>query len=141
MFHLIYLSSATNLFSAEELKELLRVSRINNSLLDVTGMLLYRDGNFLQVLEGDEEETVRGLYAKILRDPRHKGTIVVLAEEIPQREFSEWSMGFRELNAQDEPGIEGYSDFLNGDWTVSQMPNELLSKCRRLLNMFRRNVR
>ena len=54
MFHLVYVSSAVRPFSKSELVELLNVTRDNNSRLGVTGMLLYRDGNFMQVLEGGE---------------------------------------------------------------------------------------
>ncbi len=64
MFFLVYVSSATRPFSGEDLRALLATCRKNNAELGVTGMLLYKDGNFMQVLEGDEE-AVRGLYEKI----------------------------------------------------------------------------
>src|SRR5687767_6279847 len=108
MFHLVYVSSAINLFNSDELKDLLEISRRNNSALDITGMLLYRDGNFIQALEGDEQ-AVRALFEKISRDPRHKGIVTLVQGETPEREFPDWSMGFRNLNDPDESKLAGYS--------------------------------
>ena len=55
MFHLVYFSSATKEFTKPELQKLLDEGRKKNSKLGVTGMLLYKDGNFMQVLEGEEK--------------------------------------------------------------------------------------
>ncbi len=63
MFSLTYVSSAVRPFAEDELADLLAVSRQNNARLGITGMLLYKDGNFMQVLEGEEAE-VRTLYEK-----------------------------------------------------------------------------
>ncbi len=64
MFFLVCVSSATRPFSGEDLRALLETCRKNNAGSGVTGMLLYRDGKFMQVLEGDEG-TVRALYEGI----------------------------------------------------------------------------
>ena len=55
MICLIYASSATKAMSQDELKALLAKARTNNQRDNITGMLLYNDGNFLQVLEGEAE--------------------------------------------------------------------------------------
>lgn len=54
MFRLIYVSSATAPFTEQQLEELLQESRRNNLSADITGMLLYREGKFMQTLEGPE---------------------------------------------------------------------------------------
>jgi len=113
MFHLIYLSSAVAPFSAADLQALLEISRRNNTASDVTGLLLYRDGDFLQVIEG-EEAVLDQLYAKISRDPRHRRLTVLFRESIPSREFKDWSMGFRDLSST--PG-QGFNDLLNSSWS------------------------
>lgn len=64
MLQIVYASSATKAFSKAELVELLTQVRAKNSRLGVTGMLLYKDGNFLQVIEG-EEAIIRGLYQSL----------------------------------------------------------------------------
>jgi Sensors of blue-light using FAD len=56
MFSVVYLSEASVPFSEKDLRELLTKSRENNSELGLTGMLLFKSGNFLQVLEGKKEK-------------------------------------------------------------------------------------
>ncbi len=51
-FFLVYVSSATRPFFREDLRVLLETCRKNNAELGVKGMLLYKDGNFTQVLKG-----------------------------------------------------------------------------------------
>ncbi len=109
---LIYGSSAVEPFSEADLVTLLAKSRENNHRLGVTGILLYQDGNFLQVLEG-EDTTVAALYQTISADPRHRGILTFMKRPIPQREFSDWEMGFVNLDTTDAEQIPGYSPYLN----------------------------
>lgn len=73
-------------------------------------MLLYSEGSFMQVLEG-EEETVEALMSKIADDPRHHEIIVLSREPIEARDFGKWSMSFRGLNAQDARSWPGFAPF------------------------------
>lgn len=98
MLQLVYVSSATHLFSKTELLELLTKSRIKNSALGITGMLLYKEGNFMQLLEG-EANAVHRLYDTIHKDPRHHNSIVLVDEPAKTPFFRDWSMGFRDLSA------------------------------------------
>ena len=93
MFHLLYTSTASRLLSADELKAILVVARKANEACDVTGILLYCDGSFMQLLEGDET-TVRALYEKICRDPRHLDVQIVATIDSAERWCGDWSMGF-----------------------------------------------
>ena len=63
----------------------------------LTGMLIYCEGNFVQVLEG-EPEVVEAIYARILNDLRHKEIIEVSHQSIDQRSLGHWSMGFRAID-------------------------------------------
>jgi hypothetical protein len=112
MITLLYLSSAGKKFSDSELIDLLSKARKNNSRLNVTGMLLYHDGNFLQVLEGEEDD-VRPLFETISQDPRHQSVIKLIERPITERMFGEWSMAFRTLDDLPTGELAGYSDFLN----------------------------
>ena len=112
LISLIYVSSALVPFSKGDLTILLETSRRNNALIDVTGMLVYRDGNFMQAIEG-EEQTIHKLQEKIECDPRHGGLITLLTQRIETRQFPEWSMGFRNLADPALRIIPGYSEFLN----------------------------
>lgn len=94
MKRLVYTSKARRQMSENDINRILSVSRINNSLYGVTGMLLYRDGTFLQVLEGkgaDLSET----YARIRRDKRHYDCKLLMEEGIVQRAFQGWEMAYR----------------------------------------------
>ena len=138
VFSLVYVSSATLPFSGEDLRALLATCRKNNAELGVTGMLLYKDGNFMQVLEGDEE-AVRGLYDRIETDPRHNGEIVLQQGPAEERQFPDWSMGFRDLTSPEEKSTPGYSEFLNSPLTGREFSGNP-SRAQRLLLTFKRTM-
>lgn len=135
MIHLVYLSSATHLFSKQELLDLLQKARSNNHQLNVSGMLLYKDGNFIQVLEGEAAQ-VRPLFETINRDPRHSGVIVLLDEEISERQFPDWSMGFRDLSDKAVQSLPGFSQFMNQADNLQRLKEDPTG-CLDLLNFFR----
>ena len=94
MYHLMYASYAKQDFSENDLTELLIKARVNNSNLGITGMLVHRAGNFIQVLEG-EEAAVKDLYEIIRADERHAGEIIISEGAISERQFDKWAMDFR----------------------------------------------
>ena len=138
LFSLTYVSSAVRPFSSSQLVELLNTSRRNNTDAGLTGMLLYKDGNFMQVLEGPEE-TVRRVHGKILRDPRHCGMIVLLEHEIANRQFGDWSMGFRNLDDPQLTGTPGFSEFMNTALTSTQFRDNP-SFAQKLLASFKKRM-
>jgi hypothetical protein len=112
MLSVVYVSTAAVPFSEEALSALLERSQANNARLGLTGILLYKDGQFMQALEG-EEDTVRGLYAVIAADPRHGGVRTLLEEQVPVRQFPDWTMGFRLLTDDAVRQIPGYNTFFD----------------------------
>lgn len=100
----------------EELVELLRKSHQKNVPEDITGMLLYKDGSFMQVMEGPEENVFR-LYNRILEDPRHKGIITLLKGPLEKREFGNWSMAFQNIDKLSPEDRAASSSFLNEPFT------------------------
>jgi hypothetical protein len=130
MFHIIYLSSEARKLTEKDLDELLRESREKNKRLGVTGMLFYRDGFFLQVIEG-EEATIRPLYGKIYSDRRHRVLKTLFSEEITARKFQNWSMAFRDLSTERRLTIpDGYGDLKNRAGSEEQV--EAFSKKARV---------
>lgn len=138
MFFLVYASSATRPFSESDLSDLLATSRENNARVGITGMLLYKDGNFMQVLEG-EERAVRALYGKIGIDPRHKGEITLVRGFAGGRQFPDWSMGFRDLDSPEARAAPGYSEFLNTSLTGREFSADP-TRAQRLLLTFKRTM-
>jgi hypothetical protein len=114
LLSLVYTSASTHLMTEAELDALLMKSRERNSQLGLTGMLLYYDGAFIQVLEGPEEN-VRMLYTRIGQDPRHHRVIRLLEEYIPERNFPDWSMGYHRLKRADLEQIDGSMSFAEVD--------------------------
>jgi len=134
-YFLVYVSSAVRLFSRAELDEILATSRKNNAALGISGILLYKDGNLMQLLEGDKS-AVRGLYARIGADPRHRGLIEMWDGTEAERQFPDWSMAFRDLDGADPTGTPGYSEFLSRP-LASQDPEQDVTHCQSLLALFR----
>jgi hypothetical protein len=93
---LIYFSSAVGPMETEQLDDLLMQSRRNNLCYDLTGLLLYGDGSFMQLLEGPDE-WVEQIYGRILRDSRHRNLLEIDYSLRSERQFSEWSMAFRRI--------------------------------------------
>ena len=58
---LLYLSNAKPELKQEELDSILRVSRANNPSQDITGLLVFANGVFIQVLEGPEKQSINYL--------------------------------------------------------------------------------
>ena len=114
LVHLIYASRAVEAFSEEQILLLLANARGKNQALGITGMLLFDHGDFLQVLEG-EEDTVHGLFAHISRDSRHQGMVKIVDEAVRTRQFDNWSMGYRSCSREDLNTIEGMNDFFDGN--------------------------
>ncbi|SHJ30312.1 Sensors of blue-light using FAD [Hymenobacter daecheongensis DSM 21074] len=109
MHHIVYQSSAVGEPTAASLRLLLQHSRIKNGRLNVTGLLLYGKGEFLQVLEG-ETDVVRALYETIKLDHRHKDVATLSDGIIPVRVFKDWTMGFQQLADEDFVRLVGYID-------------------------------
>ena len=109
IYQLIYGSTETHAFTNLELAELLRRARINNAGLEITGMLLYHDHSFMQILEGDKEE-VDALFEKIQQDSRHGGVNIFCRSQSAQREFPEWSMAFHAPTDNEIAELGGFKD-------------------------------
>jgi len=138
MISLTYVSFATQPFSARELLDLLTVARENNSKLAVTGLLLYRDRSFMQVLEG-RSPTVHMLFRRIARDPRHNEVKSILQESIQERVFPDWSMGFQDLKSADARGAPGFNEFLDTPLTSEAFADDA-GRVRQLLGLFKRRL-
>ena len=109
MLQIIYASAAKVSFSHKNLVGLLRIARERNTAAEISGMLLYHSGSFLQVLEGPEKQ-VDALYAKVQKDPRHNKCLLILRRTIQEKEFENWSMGFVDM-AQVAARFEGFIDY------------------------------
>jgi hypothetical protein len=96
LIQICYASVASKPFEEPALQALLTKARANNGRDGITGLLLYGNGHFVQVLEGDEGP-VDALYAKIVGDPRHRQVFQLYRDEVTTRDFARWDMAFDRL--------------------------------------------
>lgn len=116
MIRLTYASTANHECSPEELLALLKECRTNNGAKNITGILLYANETFFQVLEGDET-ALDELYAVIQKDKRHRDCRIIEKEKITERAFPYWSMGFEKIDAKELRNIKGLRNFLANDFS------------------------
>ncbi len=139
LIQLIYGSSAPTDMTEQDLLAILKKSRDNNRARNITGLLLFKSGNFLQVLEG-EEDAVMDLYRTIQKDSRHSNIITVANRKIKERDFGDWQMAFVNLNSVNPADVPGYSEFLNDPFdgkTFAQKPSRAFA----FINVFKAQIR
>jgi hypothetical protein len=110
LIHCIYSSAAVPAFAEDGIPELLERIRASNAFCGITGMLLYIERCFFQVLEG-EPQTVDAVFQTILADARHKHVTLIIREPIRARSFGEWTMGFATLGRLEAAELVGENDF------------------------------
>jgi hypothetical protein len=120
MIQITYISRATAPMSAENLLALLQQCLPNNASRSVTGMLLYGNDTFLQVLEGDEQ-VVENLFDTIGKDTRHTDIQLLRRRPIESRQYSDWSMGFKRISGQDLQNIDGLRNFGESDFNFDYL--------------------
>jgi hypothetical protein len=119
----------------DELSQLLTDIRTRNKAQKVTGLLLYNDGSFIQLIEG-ERSVIHNLFEKIKKDKRHSNLVLLLEESIKKRAFPDWSMGYFRLSQEQMKEIPGYSDFLNSDDSIHFIESTT-REAMKLLNSFK----
>jgi hypothetical protein len=132
MHCIIYLSWAVTPFTNAQLQTLLTLARQRNTEQAITGILLYGNQRFVQVLEG-EEAAVRALYKLIRRDPHHQYVIAYADKPIAQRTFTEWAMAFQPNSPQQAGALAGYLGPTNVAVEVASLP----AVDQRLLDLLR----
>lgn len=93
LVRLIYCSAVTNELNMREVEQIISTAKENNSKDEVTGLLCFNRKFFLQCLEGSRTN-VNKIYHSILNDPRHNKIVLLEYDEIAQREFPNWAMGY-----------------------------------------------
>lgn len=88
-YAICYVSTRTNEVSEEEIRELLQKREKENSRNEVKGLLLYSEGKFFQVLEG-EKNLILSLFEDIQKDPRHKDLMQIVGREISEGSYDDY---------------------------------------------------
>jgi len=93
VYQIAYTSNATKSLSIDEIKDLELTASERNLKLDVTGLLIYQNGKFLQFLEGPNKQ-VEALFSSIKADKRHQAINLLRNEPISKRQFTDWHMKY-----------------------------------------------
>lgn len=106
---LVYSSLAVTRFYEPDLAALLTAARAHNESAGITGILLYNREQFIQFLEGPPD-AVDALVDRIRRDSRHTFVRVLVDELVEERQFEDWSMGYRRPQPSDAAPPQGFRD-------------------------------
>ncbi|MCR9205641.1 MAG: BLUF domain-containing protein [Halobacteriovoraceae bacterium] len=124
VFQLLYSSNSSENFDVSvDVDGILNASKMFNEENDITGVLIYKGGVFLQLLEGDEGK-VRTLFDKISSDSRHENLEVVYQGKVEERIFPHWTMAYRKTDLYSLDVQEKIEEFLydlnDGEGIVSR---------------------
>ena len=112
LYHIAYISRASAEFNQNNLKDILKTAKTFNQSQEITGMLIYNGGVFLQVLEG-EQDKVDSLYTKIAQDPRHIKCKRIYYEPSSVRIFGHWSMNGINLECDKPKNLEVLKEIID----------------------------
>ena len=135
LIHLAYVSTQTRDMKAADLISLLTEVRGLNESRNISGLLLHKNQSFFQVIEGSRAR-VQETFNNIMRDQRHEGVEDLFDEPLEAREFSNWQMGFLDLDGIDVSMLRGYSNFFDSDEEPRAFL-KALSRGERLALLFR----
>lgn len=92
-YQIIYSSASSTPMELDELEDILEHAQSSNSTCGITGALVYADGYFLQILEG-EKAAVESLMQRIKKDLRHETVVILQSGQMDSAAFSDWRMAY-----------------------------------------------
>lgn len=132
---LVYVSNRKPSCTEAEIEKILASCKKNNPTLNITGVLLYSDTKFIQLVEGDAK-TIMSLYEKIKTDPRHGNPMMISYGPIQQKSFPSWHMGTKKIGSQE---IDYKTDISSADKTVfTDVLNGKEQDGQRVLNLLKK---
>jgi hypothetical protein len=135
IYRLIYVSVACAGMTICGFQEIADQANQKNAKADVTGLLIFSQGEFLQVLEGPKP-AVEATYDRISGDPRHSRSAVLKREFADDRSYPDWKMGCFNLEPTQLPGGAFYDQKADSGPTLNP---DALEKVERKLKIFHRN--
>lgn len=132
---LVYVSNRRSTCTSEEIEKILASCKKNNPPLNITGVLLYSDTKFIQLVEGDAK-VITTLYDKIKLDSRHNSPLMLSYGPIKERSFPSWHMGSKKLAAND---VDFKTDISAEDKAVfNNLLNGVEADGQRILNILKK---
>lgn len=122
VYHLSYVSTGCDSLQYEDIKSILDSSVKNNKEDNVTGILVYCNKHFFQIIEGNKE-AIQHIFNKIIIDPRHDNVIKIQEGYTDHRQFQNWNMAFKSYNKE----LKDLDNF-NNEQFYSYINNNLSAK-------------
>lgn len=116
MQRLLYISRATGLWTGTLSADVAAIAiscTHYNFRHGVTGVLAFRNGYFMQLLEGDRN-AIKALFKRIGADQRHERMIVLAVESGESRQFAHWSFRLSPASDLGEP----FKAFVERHWAA-----------------------
>ncbi|WP_405569340.1 BLUF domain-containing protein [Winogradskyella sp. Asnod2-B02-A] len=121
---IIYTSQASEQFNKRSLLDLLHTSRGYNTIDNISGILMHRDGYFLQIIEG-EQDVVEDLFQRLSNDTRHKNIKIIHDRSVESRLFSNWAMGCADFNEPELSMLPGIRTDLSNPKVIEDLITRL----------------
>lgn len=120
LYKVMYISSATQHMSTKELEKMMAKCRQKNAFFDITGYMVYHEGNIIQLLEGNRT-SVEYIYNTIKLDSRHQNIIELCTASIEKRAFANWQMGFKLIDREQIHKVNTIQDLFQGELSLPQL--------------------
>lgn len=129
-YAICYVSTASNDVNLEEIKDLLNKAAQYNNDHDIRGVLLYAEGNFFQILEG-EKPFVEKIFEHIQKDPRHKNLIQVVGKNLQHGAFDGYKAEM--VNERNKYNYELVKEYME---QVEGLDSQTQEVVKRMLEVF-----
>jgi len=135
LFQLLYLSRTRLDWTEPELAALAAQAQARNAKDGLSGLLLYGNGHFLQLLEGRRQPLLL-TYDRIIRDSRHSDVRLLLDRAVARRTFAQWAMGLLNLNTRGDVDLNRFTRIIEafpagaGPVTENRLALSLLKEFR-----------
>lgn len=120
---LVYLSriTSTGLSNASTLNDIAEVASKHNKADNITGILCYGNGYFLQCVEGSEQ-ALTNLKNRLIMDDRHKDLTILDFSALEDRRFAGWSLRSITLERWmiKEPKLKKFMPFKPYAWSTDE---------------------
>ncbi|OJW14426.1 MULTISPECIES: BLUF domain-containing protein [unclassified Mucilaginibacter] len=136
---IVYVSKSAYPMHENQLLDILHSSRIHNAALKISGVLLYSEGTFIQLLEG-KDNFIDALYKRIQADERHKNIITLVDRSTPEKSFEQWLMGFAVTDANKTEKLVGYLKSIS-DLDLDNKSNEAVSAIKDFIESNKLNIK
>lgn len=123
MYYLIYSSMAAPDVTSTDMQAIISSSERNNRENQITGILIYHDGGFIQMLEG-EENAVLETYHRITQDDRHSAVVKLFSGESAKRHFPHWKMALEIVDDHTFRSIEAYQPLGQTDMLLNEIDDD-----------------